>query len=102
METNTISASLSHCNAPKCRAHSRETVPLKTLQIIPGQEGSESVVRGFPDRQKVSPLPQTGFETLKLRTTSSLYPPGQPTKGHASNLGHVLLTVTSTASLEFM
>ncbi len=86
METNTITASLSHCNDPMCRAHSRETIPLKTLQIKPGREGSESVVRGVTDTQKVSPLPQTDFETFKLRTTSSLFPPGQPAKGHASNL----------------
>ncbi len=83
METNAITASLDHCNVPKCRAHSRETVPLKTLKIEPGQE---SVVRGVTDTQKVSPLPQTGFETFRLRTTSSLFPPGQPTKGQASNL----------------
>ncbi len=85
METNTISASLSHCNDPMCRAHSRETVPLKTLQIKPSREGSESVVRGVTDTQKVSPLPQTGFETFRLTTTSSLFLPGQPTKGYADN-----------------
>ncbi len=88
METNTISASLNHCHTPQCRAHSCETVPLKTLQITPGQDGLESVARSGSGNQKTSSLPQTGFVTCRLNTTSSLYPPPshQLTKGHADNL----------------
>ena len=82
METNTITASLNHCNVPECISHGSETVPLKTLQTKPMLE---SVVGEVPDTQKVCPPSQTSFETFRLTTTSSLFPPGQPSKGYAEN-----------------